>query len=544
MPTVTINGTEITVPEGTSVLRAAEAAGHPVPYFCYHPALSVPANCRMCLVEIGGAPKLEPSCYAKVREGMEVFTESDRVLTARRAVLEFILVNHPVDCPICDQAGECWLQDHYLKHDAAASRVTTAKVSKAKVYPIGPEVVLDGERCILCTRCIRFCDEIAQTSELTTVERGDTSEIRTFPGKKLNNPYSMCTADLCPVGALTTRYFRFQRRVWLLQSTPSICTGCARNCSVHLDHFQESIERYLPRFNPEVNDYWMCDAGRLGAADLKSDRSVAIRLDDREFKHWPEATRPIVDRIDEPGPDSTARQWAMVLSPQATAEGLLAAVHFAATALGDAALFVGGKPSGTDEDALLIRNDKNPNRAGLDLVTRGRQTGDIEQLITSIEGGAVNAVWVMGSHVPTSPEAEQRFLDTLLRADLVVHQGIWKRNYSARAHVVLPACSHAEQTGTFINCDGIVQTVERAYPPAGGSRPDWMIFQRLARVMRAPLPFSTLKEATAMLGVEAYTPPEDIPQADFRRAPHGPGRPIPGREVTPSAVLTRYQDKA
>ncbi|MCA9564072.1 MAG: (2Fe-2S)-binding protein, partial [Myxococcales bacterium] len=185
MPTLTINGVEVTVPAGTNVLQAAEQAGFEVPYFCYHPGLSAPANCRMCLVEIEGARKLEPSCYTKVRDGMVVKTESDMVVSARRSVLEFILVNHPIDCPICDQAGECWLQDNYLKYDAQPSRVRTEKVSKTKVYPIGPEVVYDGERCILCTRCVRFCEEVAGTAELIIFKQADTTEIRAFPGMKL-----------------------------------------------------------------------------------------------------------------------------------------------------------------------------------------------------------------------------------------------------------------------------------------------------------------------------------------------------------------------
>jgi NADH-quinone oxidoreductase subunit G len=542
MPKVIVNGTEVSVPDGTTILRAAEEAGHPIPYFCYHPALSIPANCRMCLCEIEGARKLEPSCYTKVRDGMVVHTESEKVLTARKAVLEFILVNHPIDCPICDQAGECWLQDHYLAHNAEESRVTTEKVSKVKVYPIGPEVMFDGERCILCTRCVRFCDEITGTSELTKVERGDLNEIRTFPGKKLDNAYSMNTADLCPVGALTTRHFRFKRRVWLLKSTPSICTGCARNCSVHLDHHRERIERYLPRFNPAVNDYWMCDRGRYTGLELREDRSLDIVVGGVTIDHWPEGIRAIIDRLRTNGADGEPRRWAMVLSPQATTESLLAAVHFAEHCLA-APLFRGGRPDGNDQDDLLIRNDRNPNNAGLDLVTKGKAVGTVEDLAHALEDGTLNAVYLMGSHVPLDEAGEERFVNALSRADLVVHQGIWRRHYAERAHLVLPATSHAEQDGTFINFEGVVQTVQQAYAPHGNSLPDWQIFGRLARHYRKPLPFSTQPEAFALLGVTALEPPEDVPAADFHRAPHGPERAIPGREVTPSALFSRYQRK-
>ena len=270
MPTATINGKEVTVPRGTAIIRAAATLGINIPHFCYHPALSAPANCRMCLVEVEKARKLEPACYIKVNDGMVVYTESEKVVAARQAVLEFILINHPVDCPICDQAGECKLQDYYMAYDAKPSRLNTGKVGKQKVYPIGPEVVYDGERCILCTRCVRFCDQITGTSELTVVERGDRTEIRTFPGRELDNPYSMNVTDICPVGALTTRDFRFKCRVWLMSSSDSICTGCARGCSVHLDHHLGETQRYRPRFNPEVNEYWMCDEGRLSYKELNT----------------------------------------------------------------------------------------------------------------------------------------------------------------------------------------------------------------------------------------------------------------------------------
>ena len=262
MPTVTIDGQEITVEPGTSIVQAAKQLAVDVPVFCYHPGLSVPANCRMCLVDVEKAPKPLPGCYTECRDGMVIHTKSEKAQDAQRSVLEFILLNHPVDCPICDQAGECVLQEHYVTHSAQPSRLFHQKVAKPKAVPLGPRVVLDSERCILCTRCIRFCDEVAGRNELILEDRGETVEINTFPGRQLENPYSLNTVDICPVGALTDRKFRFQRRVWFLERHDSVCSGCARGCSMRLDSYQDKTERVVPRYNPDVNNHWMCDEGR------------------------------------------------------------------------------------------------------------------------------------------------------------------------------------------------------------------------------------------------------------------------------------------
>ncbi|MBN1945497.1 MAG: (2Fe-2S)-binding protein [Bradymonadales bacterium] len=536
MPTCTIDGQTVTAPEGTTILGAAESIGIAIPYFCFHPALQAPANCRMCLVEIEGMPKLEPSCRTPIREGMVVHTSSQRVLEARRGVLEFILINHPIDCPICDQAGECWLQDHYLQHDFAPSRLKTGKVSKIKVHSIGPEVIYDGERCILCTRCVRFCDEITRTGELTVVQRGDTSEIRTFPGRKLDNPYSMCTADLCPVGALTTRHFRFRRRVWFLKTTPSICTGCARCCAVHLDHYRQHAERYLPRYHRQVNQYWMCDAGRYTVEEIHANRLLDIELEGQRFEHWAQAVGPIARRLAHAvdGGVQPAR-WAMVLSPQSSTEGLLAAVEFARSCLGEARLYRGGKPLGTGDD-FLIHADRNPNNAGLDRAAGDQPVGEIEQLADRMEAGEIDALYLMGSHLPADNELLLgRLQRALAMLKLLVVQSIWNTPFAERAHILLPVASHAEQTGTYINCDGIVQTVGAAFPPQGNSLPDWEIFWKLSGALDRPLPFASPKEALDRLGLAATGEQPPDPEAGRIRAPHGPKRPIPRRGATPVA---------
>jgi NADH-quinone oxidoreductase subunit G len=487
MPTLSINGREVTVPKGTPIIRAAAQVGINIPHFCYHPALSAPANCRMCLVEVEKARKLEPACYLKCTDGMVVHTESEKVLAVRKSVLEFILLNHPVDCPICDQAGECKLQDYYVAYDAEPSRLSTQKVGKAKVYPIGPHVVLDAERCILCTRCIRFCDQVTGTSELTMIERGDRVEIRTFPGKELDNAYSMNVTDICPVGALTTKDFRFKCRVWLLTSTDSICTGCAKGCNIHLDHFRGETQRYRPRFNAEVNEYWMCDSGRLSYKDLHTDRLLDIKVEGDAFESWPRAARKVAGLLAK---SAVGPRTAFVVSARASTESLLAAREFAATTLGGATVYWAGRPDG-ESDEFLIQSDRNPNRAGLAHVFgEGVLARDASSLLAELERGNVDAVYMMGSALPLDTEARNRFVDLASKTGLFVLQAAHKSDLANAAHVFLPAATHAEQDSTFVNADGIAQPAYRAYPPAGNALPHWEIFFRLARASDNALPWS------------------------------------------------------
>ena len=272
MVKLTVNGKEVEVPKGTRVIEAAKKADYDVPFYCYHPGLSVAGNCRMCLVEIEKIPRLQIACHMEVQPGMVVRTDTDKIKETRKHVLEFLLINHPVDCPVCDQAGECWLQDYYMNYGAYESRLQENKNKKPKAVSIGPTVMLDAERCILCSRCVRFCDEIPKTSELGIIQRGDHSEITVFPGKELNNRYSGNVVDICPVGALTDKDFRFKARVWYLKSEESLCNGCSRGCNIDVHFLKdrrhhakgERVMRLKPRFNEAVNQWWMCDEGRYG----------------------------------------------------------------------------------------------------------------------------------------------------------------------------------------------------------------------------------------------------------------------------------------
>ncbi len=260
---LTIDGQERVVPKGTMLIEACNEHGADVPFFCYHKGLSRPAVCRQCLVEVKGQPKPMPSCYTPVAEGMVVDTKSEKALDVRRQMLEFTLLNHPIDCPICDKAGECMLQKHYFNWDAKYARNDGIKVEKAKVVDIGQHIVLDQERCILCTRCIRVCDEVAKAPELTMANRGDREVLTTAPGKRLDNPYSLNTVDVCPVGALTAKDFRFQMRAWELTATHSVCSGCATGCNTEIHSSRDQLYRLVPRENAAVNQHWMCDVGRF-----------------------------------------------------------------------------------------------------------------------------------------------------------------------------------------------------------------------------------------------------------------------------------------
>ncbi|MEO1270591.1 MAG: 2Fe-2S iron-sulfur cluster-binding protein [Myxococcota bacterium] len=512
MPKCKINGKPITVERGTTIIQAAAELGFDVPHFCYHPGLSVPANCRMCLVEVKGARKLLPACYTQVSDKMEVETESERVIQSRRAVLEFILINHPVDCPICDQAGECKLQDYYMDYDTQESRLRTPKVSKVKVYPIGPEVVYDGERCILCTRCVRFCDEITGTNELTVVERGDRSEIRTFPGQELDNNYSMCTVDLCPVGALTSRDFRFKCRVWLLQSTDSICTGCSRGCSIHLEHHRREVQRYRPRFNPEVNDYWMCDPGRLSYKELHRDRMLKPLINGASYT-WPQMADKgaalIRESIEALGDDG-ADQVGFVFSPQSSCEGLFMARRFAEEALGCTHHYIAGRPHGEGDD-FLITTDKNPNRNGLLLqFPRGNRPKGFDDLMADLESGRLKVLYMMGSEIPVDGEQAERFRELVRDLDLFVLQAPRGDGLDELARIILPACTHAEQRGTYINCDGVAQQTREAFRPLGNSLPDWQIMMRLSARLGTPLTYTFItklqEEMWEAMKVNAQSP--------------------------------------
>ena len=309
MPKITIDNTVVEFTQGQTIIQAAKNSGIDIPNFCWHPAMSVAGNCRICLVEVEKMPKLTIACATPATDGMVVHTKSEKTIHAQNAVMEFLLINHPLDCPICDEAGECKLQDYAYEYGVGYSRFDEKKTQKDKRVSLGPNVMFDQERCISCSRCIRFCEEIVKDPELTFVQRGEHVTIETFPGQELDNPYSMNVIEICPVGALTSKEFRFKSRVWEMSFTDTICPGCSRGCNTILGVRNNMILRMEPRENLLVNDYWLCDWGRLNTFNFVNDenlriKSPRIRLDESSIEkeelidvNWDESVSKTVSHL-------------------------------------------------------------------------------------------------------------------------------------------------------------------------------------------------------------------------------------------------------
>jgi len=479
MVTCTIDGKEVVVKPGTNVLEAAKHAGIEIPYYCYHKRLSIAANCRMCLVEMSNSPggKLQPSCQMPVAEGITIKTDTPKVKDQQRANLEFILLNHPVDCAICDQAGECKLQDFYMKYDGQPSRLDVPKVEKGKRVPLGPLVVLDQERCILCTRCVRFMREVAKAPQLGVAQRGNESFITAFPGQPLDNQYSGNVVDICPVGALTSTDFRFRGRVWFMSAARSVCTGCARGCNTFLDYLSETTYRYRPRENDAVNQEWMCDDGRLSYKYLNAERVLAAR----EGRGAAGKAVRAVDAAAKAGailkPLAEQGALAALFSPLASLEDLLAAALVATEGLGRAEVYAGGHPDGWQDDFLKVA-DENPNRKGLEIVAQafGLVVRPFSDLVRSIEAGRVRGVWAVGAEAP-DPRAAPAFG----KLEAFVCQAYNSGGLADEATLLLPAAPHSEMDGTFVSFEGRAQRFELAYWPRGDSRPHWALAGHLGR---------------------------------------------------------------
>ncbi|MCS6915049.1 MAG: 2Fe-2S iron-sulfur cluster-binding protein [Myxococcales bacterium] len=477
MVTLKVDGREVSVPRGTNVLEACLKAGVEVSYFCYHPGLSSPAVCRQCLVEVVGQPKLVPSCYTPVADQMEVLASSPRALLARQQMLEFTLVNHPVDCPICDKAGECLLQKHYMDWDGKDSRTDFDKVHKPKVVDLGPYIVLDAERCILCTRCIRVCDEVAGQHQLEMAWRGDRQELVVAPGQRLDNPYSLNTVDVCPVGALTSKDFRFRMRVWELYTVDSICPGCATGCNIEVHHHQGEVWRLVPRENREVNGYWMCDEGRFTYKELRRARVAGARIGmgkgmpgqvasiDKAVSYAAERLGRICDDKGTVG---------LVFGAQAQNEALYA-LYKVAELLAEQGVPVrryvlGRAPRPERQDNILRSADVNPNTAGAQLLA-GPGAGGLAELRADLGAGVLKALWMVGEDVPIGAEELPALLPLLDRLQLLIVQAVHDTEIVRRAQVILPAAAWAEVDGTFTNAKGMVQRIRRAVDPPGTARP-------------------------------------------------------------------------
>jgi NADH-quinone oxidoreductase subunit G len=494
--TLTIDGRQVTVPKGTNVLEAAKSLGADISAFCYHPGLSIAAVCRQCLVSIENVPKVQPSCQTIAADGMVVHTQDQRSTLARKQMLEFTLVNHPVDCPICDKAGECTLQKLYFEHDNAPSRVDVPKVHKPKAVDLGPNIVLDAERCILCTRCIRVCDEVAHEHQLEMRHRGDHEELGTAPGASLDNPYSLNTVDVCPVGALTSKDFRFTMRAWELFTTPSVCNGCATGCNTEIHHKNERVWRLIPRLNPQVNKYWMCDEGRFTYHELREQR-LAAPLHDGLPTSWDRALRAAAYKL-EPVLRSARGSVGVVLSAQHTNEDNYVLYKLARDIWQIENIYLGGKaPVPGRADDILRDADVNPNTAGVKAIAAGRELGDVARLEQDLTAGKLRALVVLGHELPLSGAALSRARE--LDALVVI---AWREvGIAAAAHVALACSAWAEVHGTVTNRQGLVQRMHAAVSPTGQSLPAWEVVARLGQACGATLSYNHPKKVfEEMLG--------------------------------------------
>jgi NADH-quinone oxidoreductase subunit G len=487
--TLTIDGTGVSVPKGTNVLEAARTLGTDISAFCYHPGLSIAACCRQCLVKVEGSPKLQPSCQQVVAEGMVVHTKDKDSTLARKQMLEFTLVNHPIDCPICDKAGECTLQKLYFDHDNADSRVDVPKVRKPKVVDLGPNIVLDAERCILCTRCIRVCDEVAGVHQLEMRNRGDHQELGTAPGAVLDNPYSVNTVDVCPVGALTDKDFRFTMRAWELMMTPSVCHGCATGCNMEIHHRNERVWRLYPRHNPDVNQYWMCDDGRRTYHDLRKNRLAAPVVDGLPAA-WDRALARAAQLLGQVlGRDRGA--VGVVFSPHHTNEDNYVLARLARDIWQLERFYVGGKaPVPERADDILRDADVTPNRRGVKAILGDRAAGGVAVLEEDLLAGDLQALLVLGADLPLSDEA----LTAAVGLEGLVVIADREISIAGGAHVALPAAAWAEVHGTITNRQGRVQRMRAAYAPDGKALPAWEIVTRLGQAAAATLTYDHPKK--------------------------------------------------
>jgi NADH-quinone oxidoreductase subunit G len=508
----------------TTMIQACFAAGTLVPHYCYHPKLPVAGNCRMCLVGFGTpalgpdrkpilnpdgspvvrkAPRPAIACATPVSPGMEIYCNSPAVKQMREGVLESLLINHPLDCPICDQAGECKLQEYSVDYGQASSRFVETKVHKPKRIDLGPRIVLDAERCILCTRCIRFTRDIAGDDALGIVNRGSYNTIATFPGQPFDNNYTLNTVDLCPVGALTSKDFRFQMRVWFLKETKSVCTSCATGCNIMTGSRENKVYRYEPRDNDAVNGAWMCDAGRLNYKWInREDRLSAVRVGG-QASSWNSALQEIAARLKAAPKGSVA----IIASARQTNEELYLLRKLATRldALTDAVRREGRG------DGLLVSPDKNPNTTGARLngmcftevginlakIADGINKGTIRTLIVFGENmvkDAVNATALSASEI-TSEAVEKHGLgpDLLAKLDTFIVSDILPSDTTRLAHYLLPGCAPLEKRGTFTNTKGRVQKFMKGIEPPGDARPEWEFLHELVQQVVGPDEVKTIE---------------------------------------------------
>jgi NADH-quinone oxidoreductase subunit G len=504
MAKITIDNKTIECREGIPVLQAALEAGWDVPHYCYHPGLSIVASCRLCLMEmmapnpktqeLSWSPKLAPSCQTPVKAGLVCRFDSEKVRDNQKDCMEFFLLNHPLDCPVCDQAGECYLQDYSYKFGAPASRMVDQKLKNPK-KDIGPKTLLYQDRCVMCTRCVRFADEVSGTHELCTVNRGQRMEIDVFPGIPLDNPLQGNVVDLCPVGALLDKDFLFKRRVWELKGTQSTCSRCATGCSIRVDHADNTVYRLKPQYNPEVNEWWICDEGRFGWKYVHNPeriKSPIVRRGQESARlEWNDFAEIMRIRWEEHVARQGDETVAALLSPWMSCEEAWLLIRFLREVAPQCTLVRGPVPAvgenqtfpvGATGEAIkfTISKEKCPNRRGVEALIEGSggRTLSYEDFRTRAAKGEFSAAWIVGGY--PEPWVDKELAQCAEKLEFLVVQDIFENELTAAAKFVLPACAWVEREGSFMNVAGLLQPFERAIDVPDGAKRDGQYLYELA----------------------------------------------------------------
>ncbi len=509
MPKVSIDGQALDVAAGLKVLRAAGDAGIHIPHFCYHPAFAPEGSCRMCLVEIEGLPKLELACSTVVKEGMKVLTKSAKVVEARKGVLEFLLAEHPLDCPICDKAGECKLQDYFEEYGLFRSQFNEAKEKREKKVPLGKNLILDRERCILCTRCVRFLNEISKTEDAGILHRGIHSEVGIFESEFIDNNYSGNLAEICPVGAITDTDFRFKTRAWFLEKKESVCPLCSRGCNIFVDSHRgfprvprsRRVYRIRARENSEVNSSWICDVGRYGYSDLDNGRLQALvwRKEGRDtVLSWDKLLVLLTEKIRALVDQKKTSRFGVILHTNLTNEELFLAKRLFGTNLGLQRICLADPPQGR-ADEFLLTADRTANRRGLKEIGFEADAADPARL------AELDLLLIFGHHLASSMSPSE-LTDCLERIETKVLFASHTSALNGLVDFIVPVPVNAEKSGTLTNLDGRVQAFPAALDFEGDGLPEWQVLLDLARELELDDgyygPLNSPKDVRRALGKE------------------------------------------
>ncbi len=485
MTKIFIDDQAVEASDGLTVLKAAESAGIEIPHFCYHPAFAPEGSCRMCLVEIEGLPKLELACSTVIKSGMKVRTRSPRVVEARKDVLEFLLAEHPLDCPICDKAGECTLQNYYDEYGFFSGRFRETKEKREKKVRIGKNLLLDRERCILCTRCVRFVSEVTKTEELGVLRRGIRAEISSYDSGLVENNYAGNLVDICPVGAITDTDFRFRSRVWFLEKKESICPFCSRGCNIYVDShpgfprvkMKQRVYRLRPRENGAVNHYWICDFGRYRYPyfDEARHHEILMKKEGRDTAlSWDKALILMGEKIRSLINLNKGSRIAVVLHTWLTNEELFLADRIFRKELKLENIYVADPPPAKD-DGFLLTGERTPNRRGLQELGLAAAAPDLGRL-----GEETDLLVIFGSFLTDlSDSAEMKSAFDRIGTKVLLASHLSRLD--SLVDVIVPTPVIAEKGGSLTNVQGIVQTFSPALEFRGEGWPEWKILLDLAR---------------------------------------------------------------